>query len=221
LLAQVIEVFEDIVTPWQRDLKEKRELLREDPFVGFIAMAIIGAAFYYFTRQSPSWIGFFLHYLGIAMFILGTIAALAAGWFGWGLYRFAAWPATLLILLIYGCSDTYEVCTTSEQKRPSGFRVEEGAIQVKTQTDENKRFTSRPLYRSVDSIDQIAGRAVHRIIEEGPLNSAGQKHGLWKIYSLIPKRTAVQDKWYWQDKEVSETEWQQAEKSGSVTAPGK
>jgi predicted Na+-dependent transporter len=69
LLSQVYEVFEDIVIPWQRELKEKRDLLREDPFVGFIVTAIVGAVFYFFTRESPSWIGFLLHYLGIAMFL--------------------------------------------------------------------------------------------------------------------------------------------------------
>lgn len=212
MLAEIYEVFEDIVVPWQRDLKEKRDLLREDPFVGFIALAVLGAAFYFFTRQSPSWIGFLLHYSGIAMFILGGIAALAAGWFGWNLYRRAAWPMALLVLLIYGCRDTYLVSTTSEQKRASVFRGEEGAMLITTQTDEIKRFTGRPLNRSVDSIDQVAGRAVHRTLAEGPLNSAGQKHGRWEVFSLVPKRTAVIDKWYWQDREVTETQWREENK---------
>ena len=153
------------------------------------------------------------------MFILGGIAALAAGWFGWGLYRRAAWPTLLLVLLIYGCFDTYQVSTTSEQKIASGFRVEEGVVRVITQTDEIKRFTGRPLFRSVDSIDQIAGRAVHRSVAEGPLNSAGQKHGCWEVTSLVPKRTAVIVKWYWQDKEVTETQWQQ--ENAAIKAPGK
>jgi hypothetical protein len=211
LLPQIVEVLQDIVVPWQRELKEKRDLLREDPFVGFIAVAVLGAVFYYFTKQSPSWIGYLLHYLGIAMFILGSFAALAAGWFGWGLYRRAAWPTALLVLVIYGCFDTYQVQTASEEKVIGKFRVEEGLVRVKTQTDEIKRFTGRPLYRSVDTIDQVAGRAVHRIVEEGPLNSAAQRHGRWEEYSLVPKRQSTTVRWYWQDKEVTETEWQQAD----------
>lgn len=219
MLSQIYEVFEDIVTPWQRDLKEKRDLLREDPFVGFIAMAITGAAFYFFTRQSPSWIGFLFHYLGIAMFILGGIAALAAGWFGWGMYRRAAWPTTMLVLLAYGCFDTYQVSTTSEQKLTRSHRVEENVTLRTTQTDEIKRFTGRPLHRSVDSNEQVAGRTMRRTLAEGPLNSSGQKHGCWEVSSLVPKRNAPLVKWYWQDKEVTETEWQRANQP--ITAPGK
>jgi hypothetical protein len=215
LLSQIIEVFQDIVVPWQRELKEKRDLLREDPFVGFIALAVLGAVFYYFTGQSPSWTGFLLHYLGIVMFILGGIAALAAGWFGWALYRYAAWPTAVLVLLIYGCFDTYQVVTTSEQKPAGNFRVEEGVVRVTTQTDVVKRFTGRPLHRSVNMVDQVAGRPVRRISEEGPLNSAGQKHGRWEVSS----RGTTTFKWYWQDKELPEMEWQQA--NSSLKAPGK
>jgi hypothetical protein len=215
LLSQIYEVFTDIVVPWQKDLKEKRDLLREDPFLGFIALAVLGAVFYYFTRQSPSWIGFLLHYLGIMMFILGGIAALAAGWFGWGLYRRAAWPTALLVLLIYGCCDTYVVQTTFNPQRVKGSRIEEGAVSVTTQTDEIKRFTGRPLHRELDTIDQVAGRPLNRVIEEGPLNSAGQKHGRWEK----THRGTVTNKWYWQDKEVTETQWQEANQS--LKAPGK
>jgi hypothetical protein len=209
LLAQIIEVFEDIVTPWQRELKEKRELLREDPFVGFVALAVLGVVFYVFTRQSPSWIGFLLHYLGIAMVVLGGIAALAAGWFGWALYRRAAWPTALLALLIYGCFDTYQIRTTNERKPAKPLP---GEVFITTQTDEVKRFTGRPLYRSVDIVDQVAGRPVDRIVEEGPLSPVGQRQGRWEI----TKRGTVTIKWYWNDKEVTEAEWERA-----VTAPGK
>jgi hypothetical protein len=219
LLAQICEVFEDIVVPWHRDLKEKRDLLREDPFLGFIAMAVLGAVFYFFTRQSPSWIGFFLHYAGISMFLLGSIAALAAGWFGCGLYRRAAWPTALLTLLIYACFDTYQVTATSEQKRSGAFHLEDNRILVTHQTDEIKRFTGRPLHRCVDRIEQVGGRAMSRRVADGPLNAAGQKHGRWEVASLVPKRNAPIVKWYWQDKEVNETQWQEANRS--VTAPGK
>ncbi|MCC6124440.1 MAG: hypothetical protein IT426_05740 [Pirellulales bacterium] len=208
MLSKIYEVVEEIVVPWHRDLKEKRDLLREDPFVGFIAMSVLGAAFYFFTRQSPSWSGFFLHYAGIAMFLLGGIAALAAGWFGWGLYRFAAWPATLLALSIYGCFDTYQVSATSERRQASSFRGETGATLLVTRTDLVKRFTGRPLHRSEDSIDQVAGRTVRRSIAEGPLNAAGQKHGRWDVSSYVPKRNAPIVKWYWQDKEVTKAEWE-------------
>jgi hypothetical protein len=215
LLSQIIEVFQDIVVPWQKELKEKRDLLREDPFVGFIALAVLGAVFYYFTKQSPSWIGFLLHYLGILMFILGSIAALAAGWFGWQLYSRAAWPTALVVILIYGCFDTYVVQTTSEPQRLKGTRFEEGAVRVTTQTDVIKRFTGRPLHRELDTIDQFAGRPLSRVIEEGPLNAAGQKHGRWEKTF----RGTVTDKWYWQDKEVTEAKWQEANES--LKAPGK
>jgi hypothetical protein len=208
LLPQIVEVLQDIVVPWQRELKEKRDLLREDPFVGFIALAVLGAVFFYFTRQSPSWIGFLLHYLGLAMSVLGGIAALAAGWFGWGLYRRAAWPTALLVLLIYGCFDTYQVATTTESKPTGSFRIEEGVVRVTTQFDDVKRFTGRPFHRSINMIDQVAGRPVRRISEEGPLNSAGQKHGCWDVTA----RGTTTNKWYLQDKEVSEMEWQQAGK---------
>jgi hypothetical protein len=67
----------------------------------------------------------------------------------------------------------------------------------------------------VDTIDQFVGRPVHRIIEEGPLNSAGQKHGRWEVST----RGTVTNKWYWQDKAVSEAEWQQA--NNPLKAPGK
>ncbi len=215
MLSQIYEVFEDIVIPWQRDIKEKRDLLREDPFLGFIALSVLGAAFYFFTRQSPSWLGFILHYSGIAMFILGGIAALASGWFGWGLYRLAAWPTVLLVLLVYGCFDTYQVSTTSEPKRLSGYRIEEGVMRTITQTDDIKRFTGRPLHRCVVTLDEIAGRPVHRTIEEGPLNSAEQRHGRWEVAF----RGTVTFKWYWQGKEVTASQWQQA--NNPLKEPGK
>jgi hypothetical protein len=144
---------------------------------------------------------------------VGVFAALAAGWFGWNLYRYAAWPTTIVALLIYGCFDTYHVSTTTEQqRRASAFRGEEGATLTINQTDEIKRFTGRPLHRTLESIDQIAGRTVRRTIAEGPLNSAGQKHGRWQESSLIPRRPLVIVKWYWQDKEVSEAQWRKEDK---------
>jgi hypothetical protein len=212
LLAEIYEVFQDIVMPWHRELKEKRELLREDPFVGFIALAAAGAAFYFFTRQSPSWLGFFLHYAGIAMFILGSFAALSAGWFGWGLYRRAAWPTALIVLLIYGCLDTYQVVTESEKQPVKKYNRADGALTIIVQTDEIKRFTGRPLNRSILSTDIVAERPQARIREEGPLNSAGQRHGRWEIIAEIPKQTTPTIKWYWEGKEVTEVEWEK--KSG-------
>jgi hypothetical protein len=207
LLAQIIEVLEDIVVPWQKEIKEKRELLSEDPFVGFVALSILGMVFYFFTKQSPSWIGFFLHYLGILMIILGGIAALAAKVFGWGLYRRAAWPTALLVMFIYGCMDTYQISETTETKRAGSVRGADDLLITATRTDEIKRFTGRPLSRDIDTIDQLAGRTVHRTFAQGKLNAVGQKDGHWEVFTLVPKRSAVVDKWYWQDKEVTEEEW--------------
>jgi hypothetical protein len=121
-------------------------------------LSIVGAVCFYFTLQSPSWIGFLLHYAGIAMFLLGGIAALAAGWFGWELYRLAAWPTALLVILIYGCFDTYQVSSTSEQKSTSVFRSEEGAILSITRTNEIKRFTGRRFFCREARVDRVAGR---------------------------------------------------------------
>jgi hypothetical protein len=208
LLAELIEVFQDIILPWHKELKEKRELLREDPFVGFIALAAAGAAFYFFTRQSPSWIGSFLHYAGIAMFILGSFAALAAGWFGWGLYRKAAWPTALLALLIYGGFDTYEVVTQSEKQPIKKYNRADGAVTIIIQTDEIKRFTGRPLHRSILSTDIVAERPQLRGREEGPLNSAGQRHGRWEIISEIPKQITPTVKWYWEGQEMTQEQWE-------------
>jgi hypothetical protein len=210
LLSQIYEVLQDIVTPWQREWKEKRELLGEDPFIGYAAVAILGAVFYFFARQSPSWIGFFLLYAGIVMFILGSCAALSAGWFGWALYHRAARPTAVLALVVYGCFDSYLVTTTREELRAGIFRGEEGAKRVTTQTDEIKRFTGRPLWRNLETIDQVAGRPVRRIIEEGPLDSAGRKQGRFETFFVIPKRADSTTKWYWQDTEVSRAEWEKA-----------
>jgi hypothetical protein len=210
LLSQIYEVLLDIVTPWQREWNEKRELLAEDPFVGYATVATLGAVFYYFARQSPSWIGFFLLYAGVVMFIVGGCAALSAGWFGWAFYRRAAWPTAFLALVVYGCFDSYLVTTVSEEQSAGIFRGEEGAKRVTTQTDEIKRFTGRPLWRNLESIDQVAGRPVRRIIEEGPLDSAGRKHGRFETFSVIPKRTEPTTKWYWQDKEMSRADWEKA-----------
>jgi hypothetical protein len=207
LLSQICEVFTDIVVPWHRDIKEKRDLLREDPFLGFVAVAVLGAVFYYFFRQSPSWIGFILLYSGMAMFILGSIAAVSAKWVGWTLFRRAAWPIAIFVLVIYGCTDTYLVITPSEPVRLKGYRIEEGAVTFDTQTDEIKRFTGRPLYRWIDTSNQIAGRTVRRTLAEGPLNSAGQKHGRWVVSTLVPKNNFEIITWYWKDKEMNQTQW--------------
>jgi hypothetical protein len=207
LLPQILEVIEDIVVPWHRELKEKRDLLREDPFVGFVAMAVLGAIFYFFFRGSPSWAGFFLLYGGIAMFFLGSIAALASGWFGWGLFRYAAWPTTIVILLVYGFCDTFTVKTTFDPVPLKHHRVEENALSTTTHTDTFKRFSGRPLTREIDTNEDVLGRTIHRSISAGPLNPAGQKHGQWITYSLVPKRSAETMTWYYNDKEVSESEW--------------
>jgi hypothetical protein len=214
LLAQIIEVFQDIVLPWQREFKEKGELLREDPFVGFVATSVLGAAFYYFTRQSPSWLGFFLNYAGIAMFILGGFAALAAGWFGWRWYVRIAWPTVFLAWIIYGCFDTYLVVETVEKQAAKKYSRAEEVYTTIEQTDEIKRFTGRPLQRSVQSTDYVAQRPIAQFTETGLLNAEGKKHGRWEIFSEVPKRIAPTVKWYWNGEEVSEQQWEERAKAG-------
>jgi hypothetical protein len=207
LLPQLLEVIEDIVVPWHREIKEKRDLLREDPFVGFIAMAVVGAICYFFFRDSPSWIGFFLLYGGMVMFILGSIAALAVGWFGWGLFRYAAWPTAFVVIIIYGCFDTYTITKTFDPIRISRYRIEENAFRSVTQTDTFKRFTGRPLYRVIDTSDEVQSKTFTRTISEGPLNPAGRKEGRWTAYSLVPKRSLEIATWYRDDKVITEAEW--------------